>query len=961
MMSILRVTGKIKGLFLVSLFMFTLTMGSGQAAAFNSTFPDQGDTSPASGYSDQPNVFAVSTRNTYVRESNADLRVWFPTSTTTGSISIYNGHFCGSNAYDYMETGSWSDYGNGDNITRFRVHRAGVTIRSGDGTPSGDEDLFGRKNPANCGQVLTFNIENLNGAGQENGYYFVNLDVNFASGTWGAMNYYRIVASGGALIGLIGNESTSAGGHSTTQEQVDAAPEFVNYRSVFGTPCNVETNTTATVVLFDMDNAGGSGAQDPRRDVTVRVYDVGGASPQAVPWNDGTYVWTPQGDNARVSKNFTAKPGRKYRLELNNVYRNNTVQWSVPYSQIFNRPCIWNLTGSARVSAAGIPAQTGTINVRRGTNATFHFSVTRSGGPAANIDLVEQWTAGFSGTIGSWLDYDFGPNWADNYTFTVPAGATPGTDYCGRVTHRPRSPTDGSTEASNIVCANATEANITAILNFTPADTPTNYVEPGEEVRAEAAIRNNGTSVGNVQYLHEMWYETGARDNTYNADDLAYQTTGWVNRTVAAGATPVVNTYTQNTSSPPATAAYVCSRLQVQRQPGDTSIIAVGNVANCVPIGKSPSFAVPNGSLRTGGNYGSGTCRVSLPTIASPTNDKYEHYFGVIAHKYDRDLANPHHTYVADNVLSVGDIDNTVSMKAGIGTGADTRLHFARGAGPDMPADAVVGGGQFYGSFVDIDGADGTVNNVFGENPFKTHCLTSLFDATRYPVASGTDIVQLPTPTTYALPAPVAGAKAVTLSLCGDTANELLTITGPSGGDLVLGSGQQYIVRVVTNPDNSTCDDNPVYVKINSNIKYTGTAATIDKLPQFVFLAGSDAGSRVSIHIDNAVSRLDGIYANRGTNGAATLLTCAQRAGTPPSTLVAMDSNECGNRLTINGAVVLGARLHPYRAFGHSQAGNTEPAETFNLRADTALSDFMRDHSSSQLEVVNQRELAPRF
>ena len=347
-----------------------------------------------------------------------------------------------------------------------------------------------------------------------------------------------------------------------------------------------------------------------------------------------------------------------------------------------------------------------------------------------------------------------------------------------------------------------------------------------------------------------------------------------------------------------------------------------------------------------------------MPVIASATYDKYEHYFGVIAHKYDRDLVNPHHTYVADSVLSPGDIDNTVSMKAGIGTGADTRLHFARGPGADMPAAAVVGGGLFYGSFQDIDGADGTVNNVFGENPFKTHCLTSLFDTTRYPAA--TDTVDAATTTSYALPDPVTGVKAVTLQMCGDIPNRLLTLTRPTGS-LNLSSGQQYIVRVVSNPANPSCDDNPVYVKINTNVRYTGTAANIDKLPQFVFLAGANSGSRVSVHIDNAVTRLDGIYGNRGVNGAATFLTCAQRAGSPLSNLVAMDSNECGNRLQINGAVVLGGRLHPYRAFGHGQAGNTDPAETFNLRADTTLSDYARDHNSSQLEVVNQRELAPRF
>ena len=907
---------------------------AGMAFAFDNSFPDPADTEGNS------TIWAYNGETRYVRQTDSALRVWFPG--PSGTVNIINGNFCASNSPDYVETedGSFASYGNGSDVTRFHFFNASV-----------DADRYGKKfgsGDSRCNDTKSISFSGL--TQQENGYYFVNLNIDYVAnantGYDGGMNGYKLTASAGAKIGVRSNNN----GRGTTQEQTGGGLNYINYFAVFGTPCSWTSAQTATLQLYDIDNVGGSGAQPSGGpEVRVRIYNI--TNDAYVDFNGGVgTTWRPNGDNTISQIDFTARPGRKYRLELLDVYKNNTIQYGVPFPQIFRLACGWEADGQARVDGV-----MGTINARRSTAHTFNFRVYRTSGSGdPDIRVVERWRSGNTGNV---YDQKVDLNFNDDKGFTVPANATPGTNYCMDVWFTPSANDEGA-ENSNNACIHVVEADMSAILNLTPDDTPTNYVEPGETVTAEAQIRNNGTSNGNIQYLHEMWYETGARDNTYDADDLNHQTTGWVNRTVGAGNTPTVNTFTQSTSNPPATAAYVCSRLRVQRQAGDTSIISVGNVAKCVPIGKSPSFAVPNGSVRTGGNYGSGTCRVSMPVIASATYDKYEHYFGVIAHKYDRDLANPHHTYVADSVLSPGDIDNTVSMKAGIGTGADTRLHFARGSGPDMPAATVVGGGQFYGSFQDIDGADGTVNNVFGENPFKTHCLTSLFDATRYPAA--TDTVDAATATSYALPDPVTGVKAVTLQMCGDIPNRLLTLTRPTGS-LDLSSGQQYIVRVVANPANPSCDDNPVYVKINTNVKYTGTAANIDKLPQFVFLAGANSGSRVSVYIDNAVTRLDGIYGNRGANGAATFLTCAQRAGSPLSSLVAMDSNECGNRLQINGAVVLGGRLHPYRAFGHGQAGNTDPAETFNLRADTTLSDYARDHNSSQLEVVNQREFAPRF
>lgn len=476
----------------------------------------------------------------------------------------------------------------------------------------------------------------------------------------------------------------------------------------------------------------------------------------------------------------------------------------------------------------------------------------------------------------------------------------------------------------------------------------TDYVEVGGTVTTTAGINNTGTATAQLEYNHSIWY--GSNNDDYNAGDQGLQTTNWVAVNVAARTNPDVHTFTWNNISPPAGARYVCAKFQIRNRGIDETQLSATNIIKCTPIGKAPSFAVTAGGVRTGGNYGAGTCSVTKRVgFTEPQNINY---FGIMAHDYaSTSAATPYHTYVRDSVLSLGSINNVASKTLGVGGTTNNELHFARGPGN------AIGGGLFYGS----SGSTPAAGNFPLADPINTHCLTDLFEANRYPAAVTPDNIPSGV-SSRALPAPVAGVNTVTYNLCGNTAESLLTLTGPGGGELVLQPGQQYVVRVTQS--GAGCNTNPVFVRLASNIRYSGTAGTIDQLPQFVFLAGDDSTSRVSVQVDNAVTRLDGIFANRGTNDdQATFLTCAARANTatPRWGLRSITTPECSNVLTVNGAIVLGGRLDPYRTAGHDSLGNTQPGEVFNLRPDTILSDYARDHSSSQLEVVNQRELAPRF
>lgn len=926
--------------FAIATIAFSL-VAPGQASAFDNTLPDPADTEGSA------SIMLVNTRNTYVQRSDSQLAVWFPNN--SGWFTIHNGHFCNDNPSDYMETGSWGTYGSGANITRYRATSSGAVI---DGVADA-KNFIGEKynsGDARCNNTYTFNVSSINA--QQNGYYVVDLDVDFVAPSWGGVNYFRITASSGARIGLRGTGAGGGSGHTTTQEQVNTTPTFVNYIAPFGTPCNVTTGEWATVSLFDIDNAGGSGAQPNGTNVRVRVKDYKVLSDPNddvyVDWegSPGTY-WTPNGDNTTSTRRFFARPGHKYRLEILDVYWNNTIQYSLPYSQIYRLPCNWSLTSSARIDGV-----VGPVNSRRGVAHTFSFAVNRSGGPTADIRIVERWISGNSGNVYDNASYDFGPDFSDNYGFTVPANAARGTDYCMDVWYSEIAWNNAGNGNSNNVCINVVEAVVSAGITQTPDET--SYVEVGGTVASDATIVNSGDATANLQYHHQMWYEvggiTGPADRAYDAGtDAGLQQAGWTNINVAPGPAAVVHTFSQAVTAPPANTTHVCSRMRIASRAGDTSIINTSDVVKCTPIGKSPSFVVRAGDVRTGGSYGSGTCSVTKPAAIAADNTRLSDYFGVITHNYvGVDSVNPHHAYVRDAAISLGDLENLVTNKAAVGGGADTTLHFARLWGAVQPANTVYGGGRFYGEFSSMPNP--TIN---------THCLSPLFDATRYPATASPVVTVGAGVTTQSLPSPAAtGATAVTYNICGSTADRLLVLNGPGGGDLVLQPEQQYIVRVTQT--GAGCNANPVHVRINKNVIFTGTTTTAQKLPQFVFLVGDDASSRVHIQVDNAVTRLDGIYANRGS---ARFVTCAQRASDPVNRATSRNivTPDCSNQLTINGAVVLGGRLEPYRAFGHDAVANTNPAEVFNLRPDVILGDFARDRTGSQLEIVNRRELAPRF
>lgn len=158
-----------------------------------------------------------------------------------------------------------------------------------------------------------------------------------------------------------------------------------------------------------------------------------------------------------------------------------------------------------------------------------------------------------------------------------------------------------------------------------------------------------------------------------------------------------------------------------------------------------------------------------------------------------------------------------------------------------------------------------------------------------------------------------------------------------TSGTLTLTASQPIPpgARVIIRADNAT-------IKIASNITYAeGPYASTDEIPQVALL------SRRNIVIDDAVTRIDSILAARGD-----VTTC----DTEPRL------NVCDKPLEINGVIVAGGLVRPYRTAGAQLPDYGQVAETVRLRPDAWLSQLPSPTNSSvYMRTVYEREVPPRF
>jgi len=132
-------------------------------------------------------------------------------------------------------------------------------------------------------------------------------------------------------------------------------------------------------------------------------------------------------------------------------------------------------------------------------------------------------------------------------------------------------------------------------------------------------------------------------------------------------------------------------------------------------------------------------------------------------------------------------------------------------------------------------------------------------------------------------------------------------------------------------------------VTINGNISYGNTSFTnLNEIPQLVIIARS-------IKINSNVSNVDAWLV-----ASESIDTCADVFGS-------LSSGVCSNPLTVNGPVMARA-LSLRRTAGsgtYSNSGN--PAEVFNLRADSYLWAYNRSASSNNVNTDYVMEMPPRL
>ncbi len=277
-------------------------VGSVVYAAYDGRFP-----SDYWGITDQ-GLFLVTGATTDVPNASAYFKVYFDSHNGGETIQILNKNLCSSQ-------GSGIDNGggaiaSGATVSMYRIH----------GT-AGDWDYAGVKS---CDMTyLTINIySQLVADTLVPGRWFIMIEAWPTSS--GYMNDYQIYGNNNAYYGLMTN-------------QMVAIESRLRYDSTywggvwgFGADCTVVAPQTAYIGIYDMDNQVAGIQPDPM--VGVVIDDTTGA------WN---YLTLPAGQGSNWTNiPFTITPGHRYRLDLDHIYWNNTIQVRLPYdSAYWAAPC----------------------------------------------------------------------------------------------------------------------------------------------------------------------------------------------------------------------------------------------------------------------------------------------------------------------------------------------------------------------------------------------------------------------------------------------------------------------------------------------------------------------------------------------------------------------------------------------------------------------------------------------
>lgn len=455
--------------------------------------------------------------------------------------------------------------------------------------------------------------------------------------------------------------------------------------------------------------------------------------------------------------------------------------------------------------------------------------------------------------------------------------------------------------------------NVTGRVTPNPATGPL-IVGTGVTFSPFLTRTDRSAFASNVTYQLRTWYDV-AGNSTYNSgtDQLVpggnCQGTG--SRTLASTASPPTDlalptcSTTVDTSAAGGNASAICSLLTIT--PTDTLTSVTQPSVVCLSIGKRPHLFASNGDVFAGGVLSGVNCTVAVSPIISGSE------VTVGTNKY-----SSWGTYGVTSLGAVRGFGSSNAKSGQIAPDARQLIFSNRTVVGPGPLGSV--GGYFNNTNANTSGL-----------PTQTRCLNEPFSTFSQGTTNGGAVASVDIST-------LVGAGGGTFRRFYNASGTFtVTASAPIPGG----------TKVVIDVRGASAD-----VKIDSNITYAnGPYGSIDQIPQVVILSDRD------ITIDDAVTRVDGVL-----GAQRDLITCELPAPTTEPRL-----GVCNSQLYVNGAVVAGGKVRPYRTWGGEVSpangtGYETPAEIFNLAPNVLLKSLPGGGGSDVfIRTVTEKEAPPRF
>lgn len=867
----------------------------------------------------------------YVRKTKTRLAAYF--TKPRGTIRINNSNFCNRVGLDGIESEDWAGshgISNGTAVTEYNfIDKDGSHVQYGRKYNGGDK--CGRDNH------IDITLNNLRKS-NDTGLYYAIIIVNHGPkrgqngflprhpGYDGIQNSYSVQETGGNRY-AIAQQGGGDGYGVTAQEQ--SGPSHMTYKIRFGADCTVKKPTPAYLSYYDLDNNGGSGAQLGGK-ITMRLIEVGGGS-------TGLKINTQANGTGRTK--ITVKPGKRYIWEINNVYNNNTLQYSTPYDGIYyDKPCTPqkdvcpNIPGAQSSVPAGYVKQNG--------------------------DCVKDHCPDVPGiqTNNSLCKVDIIPD-----TYISPTSLEVGASATVRASYHDTANYDKE-QAKNQKTEDSSYINV-----------------PAPYCKSNCRIKTKQYRYTDVKYEAQVWFDNGDKKYREADDNLVYDTSdikgeGFVPSGGTLGTFSTGETELEPTDDPN---FLVCAHTQL------TSGYYTMDDKGPVKLHKDPVYKYVYDYVGSGGNYG----RRSVTKLVYNGTGPYNRYGNYVGSKgnytyktsweyyyngsgpynsngnyvgyggsydangtYDPNNGAYNRRQVIDHYNYWYNFPDSTSTKTAVSPYDDFSEPAACSIIQRYPDMQVTGGDvRAGGSFADdLDNCSGSAANIrghshtvesdmrgsYGEYGVIATGSISNFGSNGVTSANGTIATELTFANTI-------GLGHFSNGWCFNDVfdgfpNPTTTVSSWTGGDINLGPNDRMVIRV-HGPVRITGDIQTQQADLNS----------INQMPEFVIIADGD------ISVDSDVSELDGIFVTKGN-----FITCTGHTSTAGLSLD--DTSACRTQLTVNGAVIAGNTVKAYRTSADDD-DYTSPAETFNLDGATIISDYAAKRRTGEYTIIGERELPPRF